>query len=127
MASAKKALSTKDLEEFKTILLADQTRLERELGEMVHRNPELAREEAEDAGSDEGGQAQIAEQLGENLSLEEELGRTLKDIRSALSAIEKGTYGICKYCKQPIEVLRLKIRPTSTSCVACKRTLTQEL
>lgn len=58
-----------------------------------------------------------------NLSLERNLESDLEGTEKALDNIEKGTYGVCSYCGKPIEVERLKIRPESTSCVACKKAL----
>jgi len=58
-----------------------------------------------------------------NLSLERELEDNLRDVESALKKIEAGKYGFCKYCGQEIGSERLKIRPESTSCVACKKSL----
>jgi DnaK suppressor protein len=55
--------------------------------------------------------------------LEDELNDTIK----ALKAIESGKYGICKYCGKPIDEKRLIARPTSSSCIECKKTLTQEI
>ena len=123
----KKSLSAKFLEEIRTFLNNEYTRLQKELASFSHRDPEKARDNINDAGSDEGESAERIAQLGDDLSLEEELMKAVKDVESALKALEKGEYGFCKYCKQAIDEARLRIRPTSTSCVACKRTLTQEL
>lgn len=51
------------------------------------------------------------------------LEKSLKDIDGALSRIEDGTYGVCKYCKNPINEKRLVARPTAGSCINCKTTL----
>ncbi len=123
----KKTLSAAFLEEIHTLLVKESTRLEKELANFSHRDPVKAEEEMSDAGADEGESAARIAQLGDDLSLEEELTKAVKDVEGALKAIEKGEYGMCKYCKQPIDEARLRIRPTSTSCVACKRTLTQEM
>jgi len=58
-----------------------------------------------------------------NLSLEKELEDNLRDVENALKRIEAGHYGFCKYCNQEIGEERLKIRPESTSCVTCKKSL----
>ncbi len=58
-----------------------------------------------------------------NLSLERELESDLRDVEKALKLIEDGGYGVCKYCSKEIEIERLKIRPQSTACVACKNSL----
>ncbi|EFK97720.1 transcriptional regulator, TraR/DksA family, partial [sediment metagenome] len=58
-----------------------------------------------------------------NIAMEETLEKELRDVRNSLKRIADGKYGICKFCKKTIEVARLKIRPTSASCVACKQKL----
>lgn len=58
-----------------------------------------------------------------NLSVEREMEGELRDVEKALKQVEDGTYGVCKYCHKNIEEERLKIRPESTSCVACKKLL----
>ncbi len=126
--STKFLLSAAFLQEVNAILLAEKERLEKELGNLVHRDPQRATEELMgETGADEGENAERVAALGDELSLEEELIHAHKDVESALKALENGEYGVCKYCKQPIDEARLRIRPTSTSCVACKRTLTQEM
>ncbi len=63
----------------------------------------------------------------DNLTLEDSLEKELRDVQNALDLIAKDSYGTCKYCKKEIPVERLLARPSSTSCVTCKKTLTQEL
>ena len=58
-----------------------------------------------------------------NLSLEKQLESDLHDTEKALKQVADGIYGKCKYCKKDIEIERLRIRPESTSCVSCKKTL----
>ena len=41
-------------------------------------------------------------------------------IDEALERIEKGGYGICEECEEPIGVERLKARPVTTLCIDCK-------
>lgn len=125
-----KAPSVKFINDMKTLLVTEKAKLEKELSHFAHRDPQSPGTfvtEYKDVGSDEGENAYEVAQFSDNLSLEQELESALKDVNSALKAIDKGMYGSCKYCKQAITEERLKIRPTSTSCVACKKTLTQEL
>lgn len=58
-----------------------------------------------------------------NVATERILETTLRDINGALDRIEKGTYGICKYCKKEISEKRLMIRPVASACVECKEKL----
>ncbi len=44
----------------------------------------------------------------------------LKSIEAALRAIEKGQYGICERCGQPIPPERLEVKPDATLCVQCQ-------
>lgn len=117
------------LQELETTLRAELTKL---TGELERVSPQVTKGDAFDAdyntnGDKEDESAEKAAEIGDNLSLENELSTAVRDIHSALKAIEHGTYGVCKYCKQSIDEARLRIRPTSTSCVACKKTLTQEI
>ncbi len=41
-------------------------------------------------------------------------------IKEALAKIEEGTFGICEECGEEISVERLKVRPVTTLCIACK-------
>lgn len=41
-------------------------------------------------------------------------------IDEALERIEKGEYGVCEECDEPIGVERLKARPVTTLCIDCK-------
>jgi RNA polymerase-binding protein DksA len=119
------------LEEIKQILLKEKERLEKELSGFSHRNPKSPttdfNSEFPNIGDEEGENAAEVAQFTDNLSLENELERALRDVESALKKIEAGTYGLCTYCKQEIDEKRLQARPTSSSCIKCKKTLTQEV
>ena len=67
--------------------------------------------------------AQEIDEYSTNLATEKVLESSLRDIENALDRIEKGTYGICKYCGQPIGEKRMLARPVSNTCVACKTKL----
>lgn len=67
-----------------------------------------------------------AQEIGEystNLATEKVLHSTLRDINSALERIDQGTYGVCKYCNQPIGKKRMLARPVASACVQCKTKL----
>jgi DnaK suppressor protein len=44
----------------------------------------------------------------------------LIEIEEALYRMENNTYGICERCKEPIEIERLKAKPTAKYCAKCK-------
>lgn len=119
------------IQTIKELLVADRARVEQELAQFSHRSPKPGEPEFQvemkDVGTEEGDNAAEAAQYSDNLSMEEELEKSIRDIDGALKMIEAGTYGTCKYCKLPIDERRLAARPTSSSCIQCKKTLTQEM
>ena len=48
------------------------------------------------------------------------LENKLQDIQAALRSIEKGDYGICARCGNPIEPGRLEVKPDATLCITCQ-------
>lgn len=118
-------------DKMKERLLAEKERLEKELSQFAHRNPKAADTDYDanfpNLGDKEDENASEVAQFSNNLSLEGELEKALRDVESALRQLDKGVYGICKYCKQEIDEKRLAARPTSSSCIKCKKTLTQEV
>ncbi len=46
--------------------------------------------------------------------------KLIKKIRSALTRLDNGTYGICEECGEEIGVPRLKARPVTKLCINCK-------
>jgi len=55
-----------------------------------------------------------------NAALLAALERKLESVEVALRAIEKGLYGICERCGQPIARERLEVKPDATLCLPCQ-------
>jgi RNA polymerase-binding protein DksA len=72
-----------------------------------------------DVEPDEG-DAEIFERE-KNAALIAVLEHKLRDIDAALRSIEKGRYGICERCDEPIEVARLEVKPDATLCLKCQQ------
>ncbi|QFG00599.1 molecular chaperone DnaK [Psychrobacillus glaciei] len=51
------------------------------------------------------------------LALRKHYEDEIQDIKEALSAMEKGTYGICTECSKEIPLERLEAIPSTTTCV----------
>lgn len=51
------------------------------------------------------------------------LERKVDEIDVAIRNAERGTYGICEVCGEPIDPERLAIMPEATMCVPCKTSL----
>ena len=49
----------------------------------------------------------------------------VRKIRAALAAAERGEYGNCVECEEPIGFRRLRARPESRLCLHCQRALEQ--
>jgi RNA polymerase-binding transcription factor DksA len=117
------------LEKIQKQLKAEETRLETALASFAMKNPH----NTEDFNAafpqfgekDEDNATEVAA-YSDSLTLERTLEAALRDVKNSLRRIEKGEYGICKYCKKTINPKRLLARPTSSSCIDCKKQLTQE-
>ena len=109
----------KDLEYYNALLEAR----EKVLAQMQYRVDEaLDRSNAEKRGVS----THMADVSNDNARHEMELrmlsedGDVLKLIEEALKRLEKGEYGRCQECGEPISEGRLKIRPYAVFCVKCK-------
>ena len=119
-------MDAKTLQKIKEELVKRQTSIEKELASFAEKtdaekNAYVSR--FPEYGSESDDNAQEVNQYTTNLEAERILEKSLKDIKSSLKKIDKGDYGICKYCGKEIEAKRLLIRPDSSACVACKRKL----
>ena len=54
------------------------------------------------------------------LKLKQTDAKILQAIDEALMRIEKGSFGVCKDCGEPIAEARLKAIPWTRSCITCK-------
>ena len=59
-------------------------------------------------------------ELEKRLALEKRTREQLADIEHALDKFEKGTYGFCDICGQPIDPARLEALPQASLCLNCK-------
>lgn len=60
------------------------------------------------------------------LRLKEREQKLLKKIELALNRLDSKTYGLCEHCGDEIPIQRLKARPVTTLCIACKTRQEQE-
>jgi DnaK suppressor protein len=54
------------------------------------------------------------------LKLKQTDAKILRAIEEALARIDKGTYGICRDCGEPIAAARLNAIPWARVCITCK-------
>jgi len=127
---AKTTFNKEFLKKIKGLLLQEKDVLEKELNKFAKKNKNVSGDYnsnfPEYGDKDDENAAEVAEYAAE-LPLEESFEKTLRDNVQALKRLEDDTYGICKYCKKPIDEKRLLARPTSNACISCKKAITQEV
>jgi DnaK suppressor protein len=123
--------STDLLATMKARLLSDKKKLESDLADLGSKDKaDPTKTDAtypESGGNSDDDNASEITAYADEISIVDKLESELRDTVKALDAIEKGTYGICKYCGKEIDAKRLDARPTSSACIACKKLLTQEM
>lgn len=108
-------MTMKDYEEVKKILtemLEDlDLRLAKITEDIKHTDQPLEKDFAELVTQNENNE--VLDQLGNTARTEKEL------IKQAIARINRGEYGICKVCGEPIKEERLKALPYSSLCIKC--------
>lgn len=108
-------LGAQDYDYFKDLLSRQLeellARAEKIVAQLV-RNGELSADILDQAASD----------IDRNYTLRicDRESRLIKKIKTALSKIEEGTFGICESCDERIGIERLKARPVTAYCIRCK-------
>ena len=124
-------LSQAFIDDAKAKLEKEKVRLQGELKGLATEDPKkpghfIASYDETGSDSEDDNSIEITNYVDE-MSLVQRLDSEYRDVLKALAAIEKGTYGTCKYCRKEIDIKRLEARLTSSTCIACKKLLTQEL
>jgi len=109
-------------EHFKKKLEAERAKLETEMNGVGRRNFAVPGD-WEAVSSETGTEADLVDQADvvtsheTNSAILADLEARYDMILTALSHIEKGTYGICEVCGEKIEELRLEADPSATTCM----------
>jgi len=92
----------------------------------VEKNFKISREEAVEPLADitDGATQAYTNEL--MTSLGEQDWQKLKQVDEALEKIDRGDYGICSTCSQPIPEARLDVMPFAKFCVECLSKLENE-
>ena len=59
-------------------------------------------------------------ELEKRLALEKQIRDQLDEVEHTLHKLERGTYGLCDNCGQPIDPARLEALPHASLCMNCK-------
>ena len=105
-----------NLEAFREALLQKK----HELSEAAAGRPLQATMENNSRQGDMADQASGNNEVHIALKLRQTDAKILQAIEEALERIEKGTYGICRDCGEPIAPARLKAIPWTRVCITCK-------
>lgn len=109
-----KTLKKAELEHVKKELLARKKELEEQLSDLA------TQKVSDDQVQDTGDQAMTSVMETLRNSLQDAEYQEYVRITQALTALEKGTYGICVDCGGPISEKRLKFYPNASRCIACQ-------
>jgi DnaK suppressor protein len=63
--------------------------------------------------------SQVTAERGEAEALAAPLRETLAEVERALDKLDKGDYGLCESCGQPIAEARLEAMPAARLCMNC--------
>lgn len=107
------SISPRDLEAIRKKLTLQR----QDVVEAMKRNraPEVTSETG-----DEADQAQAAMDRDLQFELSDTERNTLDQIEGAIRKIDKGTYGVCEQCRQPVETLRIRALPFARYCIRCQ-------
>lgn len=112
------------MEKFKKLLLKKKGELEKELSNLGSENPKLKGDyqtKYPNYGSSLEDGAMEFESYIEALPVEYRLEKRLQIVKQALESLNKGKYGVCGKCEQPIPEKRLEIVPEARFCVKCEK------
>lgn len=107
----------KNLDKIKQALLARKQELEEELA--LLNKDKITDDQVQDAGD----QALSAVMETLRSSMQDHDIQEYKMITVALEKIDRGEYGSCEECGEPISERRLKVYPDATRCITCQEAL----
>jgi DnaK suppressor protein len=109
-----------DLKKVRTRLENEREMLLKELdGLQANIQPAEVRREGSPFGKREE-EATESFELEKRLALEKRTRASIAEVEHALDKFNKGTYGLCDICGQPIPADRLEAVPHANLCLSCK-------
>ncbi len=109
-----------DLAKIRSRLEAERKRLQIELDQLkTDIQPAEVRREGSPFGKREE-EATESFELEKRLALERQVRELLTEVEHAIEKFDKGTYGLCDLCGQPISPERLEALPQANLCLKCK-------
>ena len=118
----KKKWTTKELEEFKTLIYKKRSKVKEELEESRKRADEARNNNSVNAiySSHMADASTDQEEMEKSYYLMNRENKFLQCLNRALEMIGEGTFGICKDCGKLISKERLEEVPHTSKCFNCK-------
>ncbi|MBN2768871.1 MAG: RNA polymerase-binding protein DksA [Campylobacterales bacterium] len=104
------------MQEFKEKLLLRQAKIEKNLNETSIELNGMRELELKD----EGDYASVSTDSIIDSAILDQQRKELNEIEIALDKINKGTYGICEMCEEPIGKARLMVKNFARYCITCR-------
>jgi DnaK suppressor protein len=102
-------------------LEGDLTRLRGELDHSARELQDLLRDGVDGAGNDQADVGSKGLERDAEMSLAANQRELLQQTEKALDRLDKGVYGQCEICGEPIGKMRLMAFPRATLCMTCKQ------
>lgn len=109
-------LSQEHLDEFRELLGSEKDRLLQKAMHTLQNEIELSKDDM----ADEADLASALTDQSLSLRLRGRERTLIEKIDLALKRIDAGDFGTCIVCEDDIDVDRLRARPVTTMCIACK-------
>ncbi len=109
------------LERLKAELQAQYKRLIEQVSQLS--SAEASQGEAIGYGVHQADHATEAFEQAKGLAIRQNTESTLRQVEAALARFEKGTYGLCVQCGNPIDPARLEAIPYAQLCMNCQSRL----
>jgi DnaK suppressor protein len=110
-----------EAKEVREELEADLVRLRAELDQSARELQEMLRDGVDGAGNDQADVGSKGLERDAEMSLAANQRELLLQTEKALERLDKGTYGQCESCGEPIGKNRLIAFPRATLCMPCKQ------
>ncbi len=110
-----------EVDEVRAELVDDIGRMEKAIQSAEAELAGLMREGSDGAGRDPADVGSSNFERDQEMSLAQNAREMLEQSRLALRLFDKGQYGLCENCSQPIGKARLQAFPRATMCVTCKQ------
>jgi DnaK suppressor protein len=109
-------LTKEQMMDFKAELLEQKTQVIKNIEEAKEHILIAQKQEPKD----EGDLATLVADADIDNRIMEQLFNELKEIDIAIEKIDKGIYGVCEMCEEPIGIERLRVKPFAKYCISCR-------